>query len=400
MYKGGAGGYSFYVRGGEQVVRQRKNNSNYGDTASRTYAQMRRRVMWANLVNFYKANKFWMPKAFELRSGGQTDYNRFMQLNIPFSEHALTKEQALLGVCAPFTMQVSEGSLPAIQYDNGAEVPFVTDIKLTQNWTTSGGTVAQLSADIINNNPRWQNGDNLAIVRVEMAPYDGNPYIIPHYYEFTLNTADTTTQLSSLEVFTQSGATFNGPYVSYPLTTPNNQKYGFVMIHTRKQGGQLLVSTQELICLQDDYYYLTEPQHVDEAINSYGVDAQVPLDPGSGGGSVTPGGSTYASFVLTGAGTDLVSSPTFSLEPGRYRVTANPSTWGITSISGNVTILAIGGNIDGSTYVNIYNLTTDDFEETGVPSNLNIDIPANIQDLRFAIRADSGVHVVVSARKI
>ena len=41
MYKGGAGGYSFYVRGGEQVIRQRKNNSNYGE---------RRKPMTARLV--------------------------------------------------------------------------------------------------------------------------------------------------------------------------------------------------------------------------------------------------------------------------------------------------------------------------------------------------------------
>mgnify|MGYP003482862565 CR=1 FL=1 len=43
MYPGGAGGYSFYVRKSEQIVRQRKNNSNYGESASRTAAQMERR---------------------------------------------------------------------------------------------------------------------------------------------------------------------------------------------------------------------------------------------------------------------------------------------------------------------------------------------------------------------
>ena len=57
MYKGGAGGYTFYVRGGEQVIRQRKNNSNYGETASRTYAQMIRRIRWGNLVNVFKSIK-------------------------------------------------------------------------------------------------------------------------------------------------------------------------------------------------------------------------------------------------------------------------------------------------------------------------------------------------------
>ena len=65
MYTGGAGGYSFYVRKGEQVIRQRKNNSNYGASASRTYAQMIRRIKWGNLVNVFKAMRSWQPKAYD-----------------------------------------------------------------------------------------------------------------------------------------------------------------------------------------------------------------------------------------------------------------------------------------------------------------------------------------------
>ena len=281
MYKGGAGGYSFYVRGGEQVVRQRKNNSNYGDTASRSYAQMRRRVMWANLVNFYKENKFWMPKAFELRKQGQTDYNRFMQLNIPFSEHALTKDEALAGACAPFTIQVSEGSLQPIRYDNSAQTPFVTDIALSSSHSGANATVAELSQDILDNNPTWRNGDNLAVIRIAMVSHDGMPFINVYYYEFTLDTTDTTTKLSTLPVVSDSGAAFSSPYVSYPLANYDADKYAFVMIHTRKEGGQLHVSSQELIVKEDQWESLYSAQHIEEAILSYGLDPSVLLDPGS-----------------------------------------------------------------------------------------------------------------------
>ena len=400
MYKGGAGGYSFYVRGGEQVVRQRKNNSNYGDSASRTQAQMRRRVMWANLVNFYKVNKFWMPKAFELRSAGQTDYNRFMQLNIPFSEHALTKEQALLGVCAPFTMQVSEGSLPAIQYDNSAAVPFVTDIKITGTYTAGTQTVAQLSQDIIANNPRWKDGDNLAIVRIEMAPYDGNPYIIPHFYEFTLNTADTTTILNTLDVFTNSGVAFSGGFVSYPLQSDSNSKYAFVMIHTRKEGGKLLVSTQELIVKTDNYYSLTEPQHVEDAIASYGVDAEVPLDPGEGG-SISSGALSRLSVLLTGNGETIAQSDTFPMVPGHYRMTASPNLWSTETLQDSTNVVMVfATSAPGTAGSTIFFESKANIDESEGLGTVEFDVPNNAPYVALAIRADSAATVQLTAVKM
>lgn len=397
MYKGGAGGYTFYVRGGEQVVRQRKNNSNYGETASRSYAQMRRRVMWANLVNFYKLNKFWMPKAFELRSAGQTDYNRFMQLNIPFSEHALTKEQALLGVCAPFLMQVSEGSLPAIQYDNSAAVPFVTDIKISNSYSAGTQSVAQLSQDIINNNPFWQNGDNLAIIRIEMAPYEGNPYIIPHYYELTLDTSDTGTVLNTLRVFTESGVAFTNGFVNYPIASQSNSKYAFVLIHTRKEGGQLKVSTQELIVPQDDYYYFVESQHVDNAIASYGLDASVPLDPGQGGASSETAVTSF-STLLTGKGDNPSASQFYRMRPGTYHLTAIPDPWSMTGVTGSSNAVAITCVASpGGTPTTLFTITKSALETAGSLGSITFVVPDNAPYIRVTIRAAEDSGVVISA---
>ena len=70
---GRVGDTTYYVRDGEQIARQSQNNSNYGATASRTPAQMSRRVKWANLVNLFKGMKSWQPKAYDFKKKGQTD---------------------------------------------------------------------------------------------------------------------------------------------------------------------------------------------------------------------------------------------------------------------------------------------------------------------------------------
>ena len=114
LYTGGAGGYSFYVRKDEQIVRQRKNNSNYGETASRSLAQQVRRVKWANLVNVFKACKEWIPKAYESKQGKRTDYNEFMSVNIGSARVCLTKDQAANGCAVVDAFQISKGSLPPI----------------------------------------------------------------------------------------------------------------------------------------------------------------------------------------------------------------------------------------------------------------------------------------------
>lgn len=279
MYTGGAGGYSFYVRKSEQIIRQRKNNSNYGESASRTYPQMLRRVMWSNLVNFYKANAFWMPKAFELRKKNQTDYNRFMQLNINENTYAFTKDEALAGACIPGVFTVSEGSLLPITYNNASATPYELRINLTNSWD-QGGFLSALSQDIIDsNNGRFQNGDNLALVLIKCSYVNEIPKIEVKYQEMTLDTSATETDLADIDFFT-SFEWANRKMVMPDDVYPSMYS-AFVVIHTRKEGGKLLTSTQELIVPDTRYENYASPAHIEEAILSYGVDARVLLDPGA-----------------------------------------------------------------------------------------------------------------------
>ena len=285
MYVGGAGGYSFYVRGGEQVIRQRKNNSNYGSGASRTYAQMIRRVKWGNLVNVFKAMKSWQPKAYDGKRQGQTDYNIFMQLNINNATAALTREMCLSGCAVIEPLQVSRGSLPPIALAlAGSGNQYVTDIVISDA-IAGGTTVGELSTDILANNPQFQAGDNLAFCffynwkdsRVEW------PFVATRYTEITLDTTSTVVVNSIPELDNKlsksTGGFLQASWAAGTETSPNNE-VGMVLIHTRKSASMLAVSSQDIVTNSNsllseyvgDAWYQT-------CIDTYGLTDEVPLDP-------------------------------------------------------------------------------------------------------------------------
>lgn len=284
MYTGGAGGYSFYVRQSEQIVRQRKNNSNYGEGARRTWAQMERRVLWSNLVNLYKACRLWMPKAFETKKSNQTDYNVFMQVNANRATVALTKEQALAGNCVVAPLQVSRGVLPSVglSYDATAAA-YVSDIRVS-NAVTSSTTIAALSADIIANNPYFQNGDNIACIKFinTVDGYAANPFATTLYGEITLDTSDQT-PLSDVPVVGGWISAISNDFVKVSAGVAS--EVGAVIIHTRKVSGNLQVSSQDIVMSNTTYVDMySEQGFVVNAVYSYGVDSDVMLAPGEGGG--------------------------------------------------------------------------------------------------------------------
>lgn len=293
MYKGGAGGYSFYVRKGEQVIRQRKNNSNYGEGASRSYNQMIRRIKWGNLVNNFKAYKSWQPKAYDSKLAGQTDYNIFMKLNIQRATASLTKAMSESGCGVVEGWQVSRGSLPpiAIQHVVSGN-QFVTDIKIS-NTIAGGTTVGQLTADILANNPQFREGDNLGLCLFYNWNNAGNgwPYVSSRYTEITLDSASTQV-VFSIPLLDNRVSKSTGGFLqfSYAVTDASsvNHEVGFVAIHTRKSSNLLEVSPQE-ICLngQTLISQYSGQSWYDQCIATYGLSDEVPLDPSFPEGVIT-----------------------------------------------------------------------------------------------------------------
>lgn len=325
MYTGGAGGYSFYVRGGEQVVRQRKNNSNYGESASRSESQQMRRVRWANLVNFYKSISSWQPKAYEAKSAGQTDYNLFMSLNIGYSQIALTKDMALNGCACVAGYTISRGSLPSIEtalYDpaDGHIVAITLSSAIT-----SGTTVGQFATDVIANNPAFKANDNLAfIIFNNIQQFNNYPYVSSVYKEVTLD-INSATLLSSVIGTGRFEKTSTGN-LKVNVGAANSHEAGFTLIHTRRTSSGLQVSTQSIWATSEAFWQeYSGDAWVQQCIDTYGVDSTVPLDPGEGAA-----GERFVALFPTafnGAGVDYAHGQAFQLPVGRYRVTPSPSLW-------------------------------------------------------------------------
>ena len=352
MYSGGAGGYSFYVRGGEQVVRQRRNNSNYGVSASRSYAQMIRRIMWGNLVNIFKQIKSWQQKAYDSKLVGQTDYNMFMKLNINRATVGTSKQANQQGMAVWENYQVSNGSLPAISYslDTSAHL-YVTDINVTTAILPTM-TVGEFASELIANNPRFKAGDNLAFIIVKNHQYIGveYPYAYSRYYEITLDVTSTKT-LADVDVI---GALLTENIddklcVSYPAEEggigPVIQ--GIAIIHTRKVNGSLQVSSQSVLMTSDTFIqqYSGESWY-QHCIESYGLDTEVPLDPNFNQGVIT-------------------------------RVTANDATIAnAATLSGSQTIRVYGQSLYGQGYRFVHNgvdytplTSTDEYDEFILTAN-------------------------------
>lgn len=284
---GRVGNTTYYVANGQQIARQSRNDSNYGIDASRSRAQQMRRVKWANLVNIYKACRTWMPKAFETKKTSQSDYNKFMSLNINTSSVCLTKTQAIQGCAVMASYTVSQGSLPPIRY-SGEDVQgtnIITSIRVG-NIPIAGSTVAEITSAILSNNPEFLDGDNIAIVLFKTSePKAAMPYTSTSYAELTLDSKSTKT-LSSLPVGAWLDVKNSALAVKQSMF--GLDKYQCVaIIHTRKVGGSLMTSTQQAYPNITDYWdeYSTADQE-EKAIASYGVNEDVPLDPSFKLGSI------------------------------------------------------------------------------------------------------------------
>lgn len=280
MQVGRVGAYSMYVRRGEQVVRQRKNSSNYGPEASRSLAQQTRRVRWSNLVNFYKVNASWMAKAYEGLKPGQTIYNKFMQLNMDKSAVALAKPFATAGASICDAFYISDGKLPPVTL--GAvtgEGLTPTNISTGDIAQEAGLTIGELSAAIIGANNTYLEGDNIALIVFEQTYNAGDvPRCRPIYMEFTLDSTSEDSLLT-LPMFAHEYATITSKKLAMNSATEVGDYAGFVFIHTRKSSG-LQVSPQQIKMADTTVLDMFSTQSaLQTAIDSYGVDASVPLDP-------------------------------------------------------------------------------------------------------------------------
>lgn len=274
VMRGRVGETTYYVSKGQQVARQAQNDSNYGETARRTDAQQSRRVLWSNLVQFYKISARWMQKAFETKRSGQTDYNKFVQVNIGASRIALTKSESVAGACVADRYVVSQGSLPSVAVTaSGAQ--WYTNLMIGNLNIGAATTIGELTAALVANNANVRAGMQISFVSyMQSVDSIGTPRVSCRCYECTLVTDSTLLVRDYLPEFCSTS--INGTLG----TSSSIAAGGFAYILSELVNGQLKVSTQQLIISDNTFIeQYSSAQQVEQAILSYGINTEVILSP-------------------------------------------------------------------------------------------------------------------------
>ena len=275
---GKVGAYSFYTStGGRQVARIANNSSNYGETAKRTVAMQTRRSRWGNLVSFYSANKDLMARAYERKATNISDYNRFMQLNIPLASVSLVKDDFMRGMAILQEYVIADGSLPEIDVAEVQEDGCVFNLLTKIDGEFADKTIGQVSLDLLDNNPQLQQGDQLTFVSYTNA--GTTPSTIRIYRHLCEMTIDTKSAVSFGTLKYANIIAGNGLKV---VIAGQGDVFGQAIIHSRSVGGSLLVSRAKITLNSDTLVrQFSAPEAVKKAIDSYGVDADKLLEPGS-----------------------------------------------------------------------------------------------------------------------
>lgn len=272
--RGRIGDTTYYVSMDRQIARQALNSSNYGESARRTEAQQSRRVKWSNLVNFYKLSKSWMPKAFESKKKGQSDYNRFMSINLPFSSVALTRDEALQGACVVEPFVISQGSLRTIEVTRSGDA-FKTNISIGEDYVPEDITVSNFTRILTANNTFIEEGMQLSVVSYQQFTNSaGIPQCTCAFYEVTLDPNNTEELIKYIPDF------FYHDDGSGVLTAVDVSTGCFAYILSDQRDGKVRVSSQTLINNNSSMIALySSASQRQQSINSYGVDTEVVLSP-------------------------------------------------------------------------------------------------------------------------
>lgn len=238
----------------------------------RTIDQMGQRVKWANLVNFYRANKSWMKFAFETKPKNRTDYNQFMSLNVANSRIYLPKGMANQGACVVDNYVMTQGSLPSIEtsvYEDG----WLTNLFLPSDFSMdTNSTVAEVSQALITRNPALREGDQLSFIRFtqQTNANTGVPFVVVRKYEVILNTSDLRFFFDFMPV-DYIGSAVEDNFNCLNVFDSGNAG-GFLLILSRTTGGKTYVSTQSIVVANNaaTIEAYSSQNALQTAIDSYG----------------------------------------------------------------------------------------------------------------------------------
>ena len=241
----------------------------------RTESQMNQRVKWANLVNLYRVNRSWMKYAFETKKNNQSEYNKFMSLNVAESRIYLTKQVANAGGCVVDSYMITQGSLFSIEFVPTSNNYFRSNIELTANTVLNSTSVQEFSQMVVELNPGIRYGDQLSFIRLTQMTNaaTGVPYVVVRQYEVVIDAENLNPLGDYLPM--EYISTYGTDETFLAVGATSGRSGGFAMILSRTISGKTYVSSQRIIPVNMDMYIQAWSNQValQEAINSYGVQA-------------------------------------------------------------------------------------------------------------------------------
>lgn len=349
----------------------------------KTEKQYSLRMRWANVISAWNSMQLSLQGCFEFKAKDESDYNRFVSLNIKTGQPIfLTKEQAALKGCIIAPYLVSEGSLRSIKI-SGTKAGSYTDIVLGSLVIDADTTIGALSQAILENNGlRFKAGDNICYISAlqDVAAESHVPMAVVNRFRLHLDLEDTRKVWDTVASWGFVSVAKGSVYVLGHGASIGTG--GFAWIHTRLVGNRPYVSTQRLICDNDDLldeYSSNEQFNV--ASESYGAKgAKTFFIDDSGGGSISQtqvaplvsslkvghGASVNIALGALSGNFATKSEKAFSMSPDEYFALVIKGT-SLDRVS------KVWVNFDSLTYgvqcTIVFNVSTDAYEGSG-PSQL------------------------------
>lgn len=238
----------------------------------RTQSQMLQRCKWANLVNLYRVNRDWMKYAFETKKENQSEYNKFMSLNVSNSQIYLTKQAAAAGSCVVNDYLITQGTLPSVEFNFTGRYWFSNIYFDRDGVLANQPSIAQVTASLLAANPVLREGDQISFIRLTQMTNSttGLPYVVVRRYEVLLNSADNRNFYDFMpEDYIVQQSYGNNSCLS---VEDSGNAGGFAIIVSRTIGGKTFVSTQRIIVANnaETIGQWTGSSALQAAINSYG----------------------------------------------------------------------------------------------------------------------------------
>lgn len=261
--RGSIGDYTFARVNGQTVASQKVEKKS---VPVRSRSQMLVRMQLANLAHLYQSFKGNLRLGFEGKAMQVSDYNEFIRTNFNANQVYLTKSQVAQGGCVVAAYQLTRGSLSVVNVEFGAgDVP-ESDIALGSLSLGSSTTLKAFSEAVLQNNPGWQQGDQLSvfIARQTVDAATGVPRVEITSIEVTLDVEADTTMLGDLIDITLFGVVDGCLALAGPVNG------AVAIVHSRKTKNGTLVSSQFFVVSNSYLAQFQSAAAFEAAVKSYG----------------------------------------------------------------------------------------------------------------------------------